>query len=177
VAKTETTIAVEFDARQNSNLYFAPLQRTIRGRFDANRIAENSGQSRSRWPEPIPGKRIEYDFASGEGFIVEPLHEERYAAIRERIEALGMSLPKEREAFVCDAATFDYWMAELLATGDAKLLSGTMPASVPGKPRTRFHSAEQRDPIDKLTAAIESQVAGQEKLIELLTQAIARLAK
>lgn len=156
MAKTESTVAIEFDTPHNANVRFAPLQRVVRGRFDISRDTEpNAGQLRTKWPEPIPGQRIEYSFETGEGFIVEPLHEARYAAIRERIENLGMSLPQERELFVCDQATFNHWMAGLIASGDAKLLSGAMPASVDGKPRTRFHSTEQVDPLDRLTAAIE----------------------
>lgn len=178
MAKIDSTVAIEFDTPRNANIRFAPLQRSIRGRFDISRDTEpNAGQLRTKWPEPIPGQRVEYDFENGEGYIVEPLHEQRYAALRERIEALGMKLPKEREAFVLDQATFNHWMAGLIATGDAKLLAGTMPAKVEGKPRTRFHSAEQIDPIDKLAAAMERQAAGQEKMMELLTQALARLAK
>ena len=178
MAKTESAVAVEFDTPRNSNVRFAPLRRTLRGRFDISRDTEpNAGQLRSKWPEPIPGQRVEYDFASGEGFIVEPLHEARFAAIRERIEALGMKLPKEREAFILDQATFNHWMAGLIATGDAKLLSGTMPAKVEGKPRTHFHFAEQADPIDRLAAAIERQGEQQNKALTMLAEALARLSK
>ena len=178
MAKIESAVAVEFDTPRNSNVRFAPLQRTIRGRFDISRDSEpNAGQLRTKWPEPIPGQRVEYDFASGEGFIVEPLHEERFAAIRERIESLGMRLPKEKEAFILDQATFNHWMAGLIATGDAKLLNGSMPASVDGKPRTRFHSNEQSDPIDRLAAAIERQGEQQNKALTMLAEALARLSK
>ncbi|MBL9163128.1 MAG: hypothetical protein JNL18_10370 [Planctomycetaceae bacterium] len=176
MAKTESAVAVEFDTPTNSNVNFAPLQRTVRGRFDLRRDP-NAGQLLNRWPEPIPGQLVQYDFASGEGFIVEPLHEERYAAIRERIEALGMKLTKEREAFVLDAATFAYWMAGLIESGDAKLLAGTMPTSVEGKPRTRFHSSEEADPIDKLSAAIERQTQQQNKLLAVLIEAVNKLGK
>jgi hypothetical protein len=178
MAKTESAVAIEFDTPRNSNVRFAPLQRTIRGRFDISRDTEpNAGQLRSKWPEPIPGQRVEYDFASGEGFVVEPLHEERYAAIRERIEAQGLKIGKEREAFICDAATFSHWAGGLIGTGDAKLLVGSMPQAVTGKPRTRFHSNEQSDPIDRLAAAIERQGEQQNKLLTMLAEALARLSK
>jgi hypothetical protein len=172
MAKSDTTCAVEFDGKQNQNYFFAPLG-TIRGRFDLHRVAEpNAGKLHARWPEPIPGQRVEYDFATGAGAIVEPLHEAQFAAIRERIEALGQKLPEARREFRLDAATLAFWIRGLIATGDAKLVAGAIP-EVQGKPQTRFHSAEQVDPLDKLTAAIERQNALQEKLVE----AIAELAK
>ena len=179
MAKTDSAVAIEFDTPLNSNLYFTPIQRDIRGRFDINRVNEpNAGQLRSRYPMPIPGEVVEYDFSTGEGFITEPLHEERYAAIREQIEKQGMSLRKERRiAFAVDPASFAHWMGGLVQSGDAKLLSGSWPSSVPGKPKLRFHSAEQADPMDKLTAAIERQAEGQAKMLELLTAALERLAK
>ena len=34
------TIQIEIDGKHNENLHFRPLQRTIRGRFDFNRIGE-----------------------------------------------------------------------------------------------------------------------------------------
>jgi hypothetical protein len=172
MAKTDTALAVEFDGKQNQNFYFGPLG-LIRGRFDLHRVAEpNAGKLHARWPEPIPGQRLEYDFATGAGAVVEPLYEEKFAAIRERIEALGQKLPEQRRAFALDAATLAHWLKGLIATGDAKLVAGVIP-EVQGKPQTRFHSSEQLDPLDKLTAAIEKQNELQAQLVA----AIGELAK
>lgn len=172
MAKNETNVAIEFDSPINANFRIAPLGRTVRGRFDVHRVREpNAGKLYSNWPEPIPSQVVEYDFATGEGAVVEPLHEARYAAIREKIEATGNGVPEKRQPFRVDPATFSHWIGGLVETGDAKVVVGKM-ASVEGTPKTRFHSATPVDPLDKLTAAINRQSELQEKLIE----AIAKLA-
>ena len=60
-------------------------------------------------------------------------------------------------------------MRELVESGKAKLIDGTFPKIDEAKVRTRFHSTEHADPIDKLTAALEKQT-------ELLTQLISSKA-
>lgn len=167
------TIKLEFDGARNQNFRFAPLGRTIRGCFDFHRIAEpNAGKLLAIWPNSIPSQRLEYDPESGQGAIVEPLHEDRFRGLREKIEATGQKLPDERQPFSLDAATFVYWSKGLVQSGDAKLIEGEFP-EIKGTPQTRFHSTQQVDPLDKLTAAIERQNELQAKMIET----IAKLAK
>lgn len=178
MAKTESVIAIEFDSPNNASFRFTPLQQVIRGRFDLHRVKEpQAGKLLSQWAEPIPSQVLQFNLETGDGAIIEPLWEERFAALREKIEAKGQRLPPARQVFKLDSATFAYWIRGLVGTGDAKIVSGELPANVPGTPRTRFHSSEQVDPIDRLAAAIERQSAGQERILELLTQAIAKLAK
>ena len=173
MATKSNTLAVEIDGPQNQNLYFRPLMRAVRGRFDLHRVREpNAGRLHSVWPEPIPGQRLELDLVSGEGAIVEPLHEERYSAIREKIESSGQKIAPEREVFEQrDLVTWVYWMQGLVTSGKAKLVKGEFP-KLSGKPRTRFHSTEHPDPIDKLTAAIERQNELNSKQIEIMAKLV-----
>jgi hypothetical protein len=72
-----------------------------------------------------------------------------------------MKLGPGRESVTAHVPTWLYWLRQLIDTGKAKLLSGTLPAKIDGQPQTRFHSTEQPDPsvvaTDKLTAAITEQ--------------------
>ena len=80
--KAESTFAVEFDGGHNQNFTFPPLGK-IRGRFDLHRIPEpNAGKLNATWPTPIPGQIVEFDPTTGEGHVIEPLWEEKFAAIR-----------------------------------------------------------------------------------------------
>lgn len=141
--------------------------RAVRGGFDLHRCSEpNAGRLHNQWPEPIPGQRLELNATTGEAAIVEPLYDEKFAALREKIEGMGQKLPPERETFEhVDVDTWTYFMQQLADSGKAKLIAGTFPKLV-GKPKTRFHSTETVDPIDKLTAAMEKQ---NELLTKLLT--------
>ncbi|MBA3483919.1 MAG: hypothetical protein H0T51_19105 [Pirellulales bacterium] len=170
MAKTETVISVEFDGPINQNYRCPALQTTVRGRFDLHRVAEpQAGKLFGKWPEPIPSQVLEYDFSTEAGCIIEPLYEAKFAALREKIEGMGQKLPEQRQVFKIDAATLAYWLRGLVQTGDAKILAGTIP-EVAGTPRTRFHSAQPVEPLDKLTAAIERQSELQVQLIEAITK-------
>ena len=50
-------IEVSIDDPHNHSLHFRPLQRTVRGGFDFNRLAEPMAKvEASKWPGPIPGQ-------------------------------------------------------------------------------------------------------------------------
>ena len=161
-----TRVAIEIDGPQNQNVYFRPLLRKVRGGFDLHRCKEpNAGKLHSTWPEPIPGQRLELDLATGKGAIVDPLYEEKFAALREKIENRGQKLGPERENFPTDVSTWVYWMQELVTGGKAKLVEGDFP-KLTDTPQTRFHSTEHPDPIDRLAAAMEKQNELLTKLVE-----------
>jgi len=167
LAKQENVLTVEIDGEQNQNVYFRPLLRKVRGRFDLHRCREpNAGKLHAKWPQPIPGQRLELNLDSGEAFVVEPLWEEKFAALRETIEASGQKLTDERQAVKADVSTWIYWLKSLVETGKAKLLSGSFPR-LDSEPQKRFHSIEQPDPLDRLAAAIEKQ---SELLAKLVSQ-------
>lgn len=165
-----TTVEVEFDGKQNQSVMFRPLQRKIRGRFDAHRVP-NGGALMNKWPEPIPGQILVADTQTGKVSIREPLHDESNAGLRERLEAsTGNRIgPAVQECGTVDTPTLTYWLRGLIEDGLAKVVSGELPDKVDGSPRVRFHSTEPVDPIDKLTAAIERQTATFEKLLSKLS--------
>src|SRR5579862_5889127 len=107
----ESTIEVEIDGAANEQLFFAPLQRRIRGKFDLNRVAEPLARMKTReWPQPIPGQRLGIDLETGQGYLTEPLHESANGAIKERILRTA-KLGPEREAFASvHVPTWLYWI-------------------------------------------------------------------
>ena len=163
-------LQVEFDTPTNANVQVAPLHRTLRGRFDVRRM-KNAGRLFDEWPEAIPGQILSYDFAEQSGEVIEPLYEDRYAAIRERIHAKGMKLAPEREAVAVDGPTAHFWLSELIKSNKCKVVAGELPSKAPaGTPRTRFHSQERVQPTDRLAAAIEKQT-------EMMAELLSKLAK
>lgn len=170
MVKASNVVEIEIDGPHNQALYFRPLQRRIRGRFDLHRVKEpNAGKLLQAWPEPIPGQHLALNVDTGEGAIIEPLHSPEFAAIREKIERRGQKLGPERETLSgVHVPTWLFYLKGLVETGVAKLVSGKLPEKIDGTPQTRFHSSEQPDPIDKLTAAIERQCELTAKLLATL---------
>jgi hypothetical protein len=162
-------LIVEFDGQQNQQFYFQPLGRTVRGRFDSRRVP-NAGRLYNAWPTEIPSQRLELNVATGEAAIVEPLWDAQHSATRERIEAKRWSLAPGRETVQAHVPTWLYWLRSLVESGNAKLVNGSLPDKVDGKPQTRFHSTVQPDATERLTSAIENQTAAMEKLLAKLAK-------
>lgn len=161
-------LEIEIGDQRNRNLFFQPLQRKLRGRFDLNRCCEPLARVKAgEWSEPIPGQRLVVDLETGETAIVEPLYDPAHAPLRERIEARGMKLPPERERFekVC-LATWLFYIARAVKAGKAVILRGEIPAELPGEPTRHFATRPIVDPVERLAAAMEKQN-------ELLAQIIA----
>lgn len=164
------TLAVEIAGPKNQCVYFSPLRMRIRGALDVRKIAEPNGMKlHAEWGEGVPGQRIEYYPESGEGAIVEPLHDSEFAALREKIEARGMKLAPQRQPFSCDAATAIHHLRAIVEGGAGRLVAGEWP-EVTGTPRTRFHSAERPGPMDRLAQAIEEQNKLQAQTLEALVK-------
>lgn len=126
------TIEIQVAGPNNDSLAFRPLQRTIRGRFDLNNVNEPKAMAlRATYPQPIPGQIIGIDPNTNEGYIREPLREERYAAIRERIEAQGLKLASCEEKFMgVDPLTWAYWMRRAVDSGLAHVVKGKLPERI-----------------------------------------------
>ena len=168
------TVAVEIAGPRNQCVYFAPLRMRIRGALDVRKIAEPNGMKlHQEWGEGIPGQRIEYYPESGEGAIIEPLHDSEFAALREKIEAKGFKLPEQRQPFRCDVATAIHHLRAIVEGGAGRLVAGEFP-EVEGTPETRFHSSQRPGPMDRLAAALERQAELQEKTLEALLKLAAK---
>lgn len=148
VLMTTSVIEIEVDVARNRNLYFVPIDRNVRGRFDWRRVADKHGpELRDQWgEEPLPGQTISLDLETGNGAIVEPL-----AAIpesRKRVEIRRESLAPARQEFEnINPAAWLYWIKAAVEAGKARLLKGTLPETVDHKP-ARF--GEQKSTTDRL---------------------------
>ena len=164
-------VEIEINGQHNECLSFRPLPgKTIRGRFDFARMAEPMAKlMTAEWPMPIPGQRLGID-ADGVGYITEPLHDDEYAPIAERIAKAGMKLAPKVEIFEnIEVNSWAYWMSRAIDSGVAGLVKGQLPAIDASKARRNFITAEQPpEAIDKLTLALEKQSALFEKLLERL---------
>lgn len=145
----QQVLVVEVDDQYNRDLFFAPLGKRVRGRFDAARAAQRSrdaGEALHRWPEPIPGQHIGIDPQKGEGWIEEPLYADRHAATRKRLADSGMALPPERQSFAAvDVVSWLYYLKRAVEAGHARVVEGTLPERIEGKPRRSFVTAERDD--------------------------------
>jgi hypothetical protein len=167
------TLEIEVVGPHNENLFFRPLGRTVRGRFDLNLVKEPLARMKVvDWPQPIPGQRIGVDPVAGEGYIAEPLHDDEHRAARERIAARGQSLPPAREAFpAVDVATWLWWLKTAVERGLARIVKGELPATIKGPVQRSFLLAAPRETReDKLVTALERQNQLIEKLLTRFAQ-------
>jgi hypothetical protein len=153
-------IEITVDGSRNQNLHFRPLQRVLRGTFDINRVPDPQARiEATRFPRPIPGVRIAVDPQARTAAIIEPLHEPVNAAMRERVEKMGLRLPPEREEFKdIDVPTWLFWMRRAVVNELAKIVEGKFPEIDEARVQKNFITKPQRDPrdglIDKLVAVL-----------------------
>jgi hypothetical protein len=146
-------LEIEINGPRNQNLYFRPLQRSLRGTFDVNRIPEPHARTLvADLPWPIPGLHVVLDFDKGTAAIVEPLYAPEHKVIREKIEAQKMKLGPEREDFQnADLNSWAFWLRRAVANGMAKIVAGSFPAIDEAKARKNFVIAEEQlNPRDTL---------------------------
>ena len=174
----ESTLLVEFD-NENRNPYFAPLMRSLRGRFDAQLATKrdkDAGQLLSEWPDGIPGQQMSVDMDTGEAVLVEPLHDPRYAAITERVKQRGCRLFPAREPVALDKPTVLHWLKEAVAAGQAKIIRGALPDKIEGTPKLHFIVQPVETTETKLATAMDSMAAAIREQTEALTKVLAALA-
>lgn len=172
MAKNETLLEVEIDGANNEQLYFAPIQRRIRGRFDFGRVAEPQAKLlTNKYPLPIPGQRLSLDTATGEAAIVEPLHEAEHARTRRIIEK-GKAIAPERESLgIAHVPTWLFWIKRAVEAGLARVTKGTLPATIEGEPQRSFFSQSAKNTDDRLAAALEANTAVMREMLAQLIRA------
>jgi hypothetical protein len=145
-------VEIVIDNSCNRNLHFRPLQRTLRGTFDLNRVPEPQARMKAtQFPRPIPGMRIAVDADKKTATITDPLHEPEHVAIREKIEARGLKLGPAVERFDnIDANTWLFWMRRAVGSGTCKIVSGSFGVIDEAAARKDFVNAPQADPRDAL---------------------------
>jgi hypothetical protein len=145
-------IDIEINGPKNNNLHFKPLQRTLRGTFDLNRVPEPLARMRfSEFPRPIPGLHIAVDVDKKTATITDPLHDAEHVAIKEKIESMGMKLgPATERIENIDTNTWLFWMRRAVSAGTCKIVSGQFPAIDDAKARKDFIMPDVSDPRDSL---------------------------
>lgn len=173
-------LEVEVDSSKNHDLFFGPLNRRIRGGYDVKRAAQHDKDAVSLmtlWPEPIPGQRLALNAETKQAHLIEPLHEDRYTAIREKIvdRKVARLEPHETTYANVDVATWLHHIKCAVEAGVAKVISGELPEVIEGNPRKWFRGEERKgesaclaEAIEKQTAAAERQAESFERLEKLL---------
>ena len=170
-------LEVEIDNDKCQDMFFGPLGRRLRGGYDVRRAARLDKDAHSVgnvWPEPIPGQRLAVNPETKQGFVIEPLHDDRHAATREKItERKFARLEPHEQVFAnIDVPTWLHHIKCAVEAGVAKVVAGKLPEKIEGNPRKYFHGSE-RKPTETatLTDAIREQTAAFTRLADLVERA------
>lgn len=177
---TDDVLEVEIDEAKNGSLFFGPLGRRIRGRFDCHRAAKYDKEAAalfSEWPEPIPGQRLGINAKTGEGYLIEPLHETKHAAIREKIQKRKATLDPHKQTFKAHVPTWLYWLKRAAEDGYVKIVSGTVPETIEGEPKLTFVITRPKGQSAMLADAINRQADAMIAQTEAITKLLAELVK
>lgn len=156
MVKQNGRVVVEIDGPQNESFYFRPLRRRIRGRLDPRRLPE-PGRLLQRFPEGVPGQRLELDYHAATGAIVEPLHLPEFAAVAAEAKKKASLPPARLEFKGVNRDDWAHYLAAQVKAGLAKVVEGELPDYDPTKVVPHFVTTPPPNPIDKLVAALERQ--------------------
>ncbi len=166
MAKGETLL-VEFGDDRCRNYFFPPLDRRLRGRFDAQQLAKHdrdAGALIADWPEAVAGQQLEIDNDTGEAAIVEPLHD--FPSIAARLHKSGLQLAPRRESVTCDLPTLLYYTRDAVKSGAARIVRGALPEFDESKARLHLfvepplnQTAELAKAFNRLADVMEKMLA------------------
>lgn len=171
VATKNNIVEVEVAAQNGRKLFFRPIGRAVRGRVN---FADIDQKRAKRWPEPIPGIILGLNLETGEKYMRDPIHDDEYTSVRQRILHNGYQLPPSREEFDSESlATWVYWLQRAVDGGCARVIKGQLPAveSIEGEPRKSFISNPRRNPNANMAEAFSAMakaVENQTKVLEAL---------
>lgn len=137
-------VAIQND--MNANLFFRPIGRSIRGRFDYLKVKETLAREKlDSFPEGIPGQRLAINPQNGEAFVIEPLHSPEHAELKSKLEKSGYSFAPAREKIETPhVPSWLFWLKRAIESGLAKLVAGRIPETIEGKPRRDFLHPERK---------------------------------
>jgi hypothetical protein len=174
---TKEPLVVEFGDDHCRNVYFPPLDRRLRGRFDAVKLAQHdrdAGELVNTWPEPVAGQQLAIDADAGEVAIVEPLH--AFPAIVARLKGRGLRLAPAREAVSCDVPTALHYAKAAVTAGQARVVSGTLPDAIDAtKVRSNFLVPPTVNTQATLATALTKLADAQAAQTEVLSKLLAKL--
>jgi len=169
VKLADETIEIEVDGSTNDQLYFFPLGRPVRGRFDYNRVAEPKAKMlTNQWPTPIPGQRLAVNPATGEAQLIEGLRDPEHQMIREAAERRGR-IPQNETFRDVDTATWLFHMRNAVECGLARIVRGAFPDKIEGTPKTSLFP-RQKGSNEQLADAIKEQTAVMREMMMMLAQ-------
>jgi hypothetical protein len=169
-------IEVEVDTPTNSNWFFPPMRRSLRGAFDFNRVPEPSGRRAAEFPRAIPGERLTLNVSTGTATLHEPLYDPQHRETRAKIERRGMALQDENHVIEgVHLPTWLFWIANAVKQGTVKIVRGKLPEKIDGTPdltilsrqaptKTDALLAQMADQNERLTVAFEKMAASMERL-------------
>jgi hypothetical protein len=177
--ESKNILEVEVDGPCNESLYFQPWQRKLRGRMDLQRVKGPTHNIIDDWPKPIPGQRIVLNLDTAEAQIVEPLHDPEHEVTRERIKARKYKLGPAVEPLAGQQhlPTLLHWLKRAVESGIVKIIRGTIPDTIDGKPQLSFITGSEPNTGDRLADAMQRQTEALNKQTEMLAAVLAKLTK
>ena len=163
-------IAIEIENDRNRSVFFAPLDRVLRGTFDTSKCSDPTAKlSSTTWPQPIPGVRLGLDPKTGDGFIYDSLYSDEHKPTRELIEKRGQRLGPEREEFSgVHVASWLQRMQAAVSNGSARLVEGKFPDKLPGKPIESFLTLDKPSRQDRTDDVLDKLATVLDKLATVL---------
>jgi hypothetical protein len=169
-----SALVVEFGDSHCRNVFFPPLDRRMRGRFDptlAVKHDRDAGELVSQYPDGIAGQQLEINTQSGEVAVLEPLH--AFPAIEQRLKQRGLRLAPARQVANCDLETALWYASEAVKAGQAKVVSGKFPELIDeNKVRKDLFIKPPVNQAATLQKAIENQTAAFTRLADVLERAL-----
>lgn len=180
-------VEVEISCPKNESLFFGPLMKRLRGRYELTRTTQHDGKATSlagQIPSAVPGQRIGLNLESGEAYLVEPLRGDAYETLRAKVVKKALLAPAREDCGKVDLATFVYWLRRLVESNKAVVVVGELPEQPKGNVKKSFFSTERKssderlaEAIERQTVAIERQGAAIERQGDLFAKILAALTK
>jgi len=164
-------LVIEAASERGANLYFPPLMKTIRGRFDAQRMAARNPDAAkllNQWPKPVPGQRIELDTASGVGRIVEPVRLDEFRDVRELFDKRAIAVPEDETHEHVHVPSWLHCMKDAVDAGLAEVVEGKFPAKIDGKRLKSFITPDEPDENETLRASLAANTAAMKDAVEAI---------
>jgi hypothetical protein len=172
---TKESVLVEFGDDHCRDIFLAPLDRRMRGRFEAQQVAKfdrDAGSLISEWPDPVAGQQLEINTEVEEAAVIEPLHD--FPQIAARIKGKGLRLAPARERVQCDFATLVFYVKAAVAAKQARVIRGTLPDVDESKVRRDLFVTPQESPTKTLATAMAAQAAAFNRLADVLEKTLAK---
>lgn len=173
------SFTIEFDdPANNSQPFFPPLGRKLRGRFVFSRMSNGEAAHKlsARWGVgEVPGQRLRIDPDARTAELIDPLNDAAHESFAEQLRKRGLA-PGPNEKFeAIHAPSYIHHARWLVAAGLARVVEGALPETDGGKARTSFVAEpvlDRRDAlIDRLVALAFASLpaAKQREIADLMT--------